>query len=501
MDSEEESEDFDEENKRILEEDLKKLDDEEGYSEDDISEEENESDNDDDESDASNDEEQGEKRQRRKSHFDPEKNKRTIFIGNIPITMTEKDIRKIVLPYGHIESIRFRSVPVDNEAKLPKKAAVIKKAFNKELDVKNCYVVFRTEGDSQTAVEQLSSPEQKQKLGGSLVRITHANTKDVDFKRSVFVGQLPFNLKESELLRHFESCGAVRSVRIIRDKWTRQGKGFGFVTFEDADSVTASMALDGSELGDRTIRVTKAMHPKKAGKLKNKLKIEKEEKRAKEKERNKKRREQQRRREAGVATKTVKKKERWRDRGKVREKQSDEGEEGEDEGEGEGGNEEKARKTSFKERKGGDGKESKSEFKKRDRDNRGTKTRKGEGEEGEGEVAHTSNVSQRGRKAMKTGTESTSSSSSSSAAPSALVHSMAGAKTEKPTFSRFFEGLHAKRGDAQLDLDGAVVKKSRKRMNAFEKMEKERKKAKKIEKERKQKRKEKKEKKERKRKQ
>ena len=39
-------------------------------------------------------------------------------------------------------------------------------------------------------------------------------------------------LTEATLREHFEGCGAVTAVRLIRDKNTGLGKGFGYILFE-----------------------------------------------------------------------------------------------------------------------------------------------------------------------------------------------------------------------------------------------------------------------------
>lgn len=51
-------------------------------------------------------------------------------------------------------------------------------------------------------------------------------------KRSLFVGNLAFNIDDEAVRNHFEEFGTVEGVRLIRDKATGVGKGFGYVLFE-----------------------------------------------------------------------------------------------------------------------------------------------------------------------------------------------------------------------------------------------------------------------------
>jgi len=43
------------------------------------------------------------------------------------------------------------------------------------------------------------------------------------------VGNLPFVIGEEELRSHFETCGEVQNVRIVRDPKTFLGKGIAYV--------------------------------------------------------------------------------------------------------------------------------------------------------------------------------------------------------------------------------------------------------------------------------
>ncbi len=75
----------------------------------------------------------------------------------------------------------------------------------------------------------------------------------------VFVGGLPFATTDDELRDAFAAHGQVASAVVVRDRETGRSKGFGFVEFEnDDEGRAAEKALNGSELGGRTISVAEA---------------------------------------------------------------------------------------------------------------------------------------------------------------------------------------------------------------------------------------------------
>ena len=75
----------------------------------------------------------------------------------------------------------------------------------------------------------------------------------------IYVGSIPFKLKEEELKALFEKHGEVASAKIIVDKITRQNKGFGFVEMPNDDEALAAIeALNGSEVEGRAINVSKS---------------------------------------------------------------------------------------------------------------------------------------------------------------------------------------------------------------------------------------------------
>jgi len=82
----------------------------------------------------------------------------------------------------------------------------------------------------------------------------------VSLSKKLYVGNLPFTSTEDELRGVFERHGAVDSVAVITDRETGRPRGFAFVEMsEESSAQDAIRALDGSDLGGRSVRVNEAM--------------------------------------------------------------------------------------------------------------------------------------------------------------------------------------------------------------------------------------------------
>eukprot|EP00246_Nothoceros_aenigmaticus_P015183 TRINITY_DN6197_c0_g1_i1.p1 TRINITY_DN6197_c0_g1~~TRINITY_DN6197_c0_g1_i1.p1 ORF type:complete len:296 (-),score=27.38 TRINITY_DN6197_c0_g1_i1:488-1375(-) len=72
----------------------------------------------------------------------------------------------------------------------------------------------------------------------------------------LYVGNLPWDVDSRMLAEVFQDVGTVEQVEVIYDRDTGRSRGFGFVTMgSHEDACAAIERLDGSDLGQRSIRV------------------------------------------------------------------------------------------------------------------------------------------------------------------------------------------------------------------------------------------------------
>ncbi len=82
--------------------------------------------------------------------------------------------------------------------------------------------------------------------------------------KKIYVGNLPYSATEDELRETFGEHGTVESVSLITDRETGRPRGFGFVEMDDDGATAAISALDGKDMGGRSLRVNEA-RPRREG--------------------------------------------------------------------------------------------------------------------------------------------------------------------------------------------------------------------------------------------
>ena len=204
-----------------------------------------------------------------KDVIDIEKASRTVFLANVStLAIRSKASRRELLdhlasvfpvlpdhkPAHKVESIRFRSTAFATSS-VPKKAAFAKKELmDATTKSTNAYAVYSTPSAAREATKRLNGT----KVLDRHLRVDGvAHPAKTDHRRCVFVGNLGFvddestiraaededsNKKsrkarepgdiEEGLWRQFSKAGTVESVRVVRDKATRVGKGIAYVQFQ-----------------------------------------------------------------------------------------------------------------------------------------------------------------------------------------------------------------------------------------------------------------------------
>ena len=76
---------------------------------------------------------------------------------------------------------------------------------------------------------------------------------------NIYVGNLSYDATDETIKQAFESFGQVISARIVKDKYTGQSRGFGFVEMpEQAQAQAAIKGLNGKELLGKQMSVNEA---------------------------------------------------------------------------------------------------------------------------------------------------------------------------------------------------------------------------------------------------
>jgi len=78
-------------------------------------------------------------------------------------------------------------------------------------------------------------------------------------QKKLFVGGLPYNTEVEEVRNLFAQAGEVISANIIRDKFTNQSRGFGFVEMATEEQAAEAInRFNGASLGGRNIVVNES---------------------------------------------------------------------------------------------------------------------------------------------------------------------------------------------------------------------------------------------------
>ena len=77
--------------------------------------------------------------------------------------------------------------------------------------------------------------------------------------KNIYVGNLSYQTDEEALRTLFSAYGAVKSVSVIKDRYTGESRGFGFVEMDDDTEAQAAIdGLNGADCEGRSLKVNEA---------------------------------------------------------------------------------------------------------------------------------------------------------------------------------------------------------------------------------------------------
>lgn len=181
---------------------------------------------------------------------DPAKDDRTLFVGNLPISMDQKAIIKLFKEYGKVESVRIRSIPIAGmkvdkagDQNLVKKVSAVRHTFGDQKSSFNAYVVFEDAASVEPALV-----ENNRVIDNRHIRVDRMNPTLFDTQRSLFIGNLPYRVDEEEVREYFAKVlphgqDDIEGIRIIRDPETLIGKGIAYLLLKTRENILDAIRL------------------------------------------------------------------------------------------------------------------------------------------------------------------------------------------------------------------------------------------------------------------
>ena len=85
---------------------------------------------------------------------------------------------------------------------------------------------------------------------------------------NIYVGNLSSDVKDETIREAFESFGQVTSARVIKDKYSGESRGFGFVEMGvQSQAQTAVKSLNGKELMGKEMSISEARPRRDEGRM------------------------------------------------------------------------------------------------------------------------------------------------------------------------------------------------------------------------------------------
>ncbi|KAH1245785.1 RNA-binding protein 39 [Glycine max] len=183
---------------------------------------------------------------------DPERDQRTVFAYQMPLKASERDAYEFFSKAGKVRDVRLI---MDRNSRRSKGVGYIE-----FYDAMSVPMAIALSGQLLLGQPVMVKPSEAEKnlvqsnaTSGAAGVVGPYGAVD----RKLYVGNLHFNMTESQLREIFEPFGPVEIVQLPLDLETGHCKGFGFVQFAHLEHAKAAQSLNGKlEIAGRTIKVS-----------------------------------------------------------------------------------------------------------------------------------------------------------------------------------------------------------------------------------------------------
>lgn len=185
-----------------------------------------------------------------KKSNDPDADKKELFVGNIPFSMSEDQLGEVFSEFGEVTNIKmpqqdgrpkgFGFVEFADHASAAK---AIKGLASKEFDGRTLKLNF---SGGKPPARDGGDFGGRPSFGG--------NGGDDSTATTLFCGNLGFNTQPDTLRQFFSSCGDIKDVRVAMNEEGRS-RGFAHIEFESNEGAKAALALNGQQVDGRDVRL------------------------------------------------------------------------------------------------------------------------------------------------------------------------------------------------------------------------------------------------------
>jgi len=175
-----------------------------------------------------------------------------LYVGNLDWSTSGDRLRELFADFGNVTEV---FLPLDRETQRPRGFGFVTISTEKSVhDI--IEVMNETEVDGRM-IKVNETFERGPRVNQNFQQQGEFNAAGLDDVK-LYVGNIPFDTTEGEILELFEGFGTVSDCFFPTDRETGNFRGFAFVTLPATEAEAACQQLNGHELNGRNIRVNEA---------------------------------------------------------------------------------------------------------------------------------------------------------------------------------------------------------------------------------------------------